>query len=83
MLNPNSKDWGYIEWLRETAEQKNRQRQPEPREPHYAVGSVQWQEKQQKRRAADLARAQAEDKRQARRTAAAAAEEASLPERKR
>ena len=83
------KDWGYIEWLRETAEQKNRQRQPEPREPNYAVGSVQWQEKRAKRRAADLARAaaedkiaadlaraQAEDKRHARRTAAAAAEEA-------
>jgi hypothetical protein len=55
-----------------------------------AVGSVQWQEKRAKRRAADLARAQAEDKiwaeraaaaeedrkREAQRAAAAAAEEA-------
>jgi predicted phage terminase large subunit-like protein len=62
MLNPNSKDWGYIEWLREAAGEKKKQRQPEPREPNYAIGSVQWEEKQKKRRAADLARAQAEDK---------------------
>ena len=56
------KDQGYIDWLREAAEEKNKQRQPEPREPNYAIGSVQWEEKQKKRRAADLARAQAEDK---------------------
>ena len=56
------KDQGYIDWLREAAEEKNKQRQPEPREPNYAIGSVQWEEKQKKRRAADLVRAQAEDK---------------------
>jgi predicted phage terminase large subunit-like protein len=71
MLNPNSKDWGYIEWLREAAEEKNKQRQPEPREPNYAIGSVQWEEKQKKRRAADLARAAEEDKIAAERAAAA------------
>jgi predicted phage terminase large subunit-like protein len=86
MLNPNSKDWGYIEWLREAAGEKNKQRQPEPREPNYAIGSVQWEEKQKKRRAADLARAAEEDKiaaeraaakkREAQRAAAIAAEEA-------
>ena len=86
MLNPNSKDWGYIEWLREAAEEKKKQRQPEPREPNYAIGSVQWEEKQKKRRAADLARAAEEDKiaaeraaakkREAQRAAAIAAEEA-------
>src|ERR1700751_1635808 len=62
---------GYIDWLREAAEEKNKQRQPEPREPNYAIGSVQWEEKQKKRRAADLARAQAEDKIIAERAAAA------------
>jgi predicted phage terminase large subunit-like protein len=72
MLNPNSKDWGYIEWLREAAEEKKKQRQPEPREPNYAIGSVQWEEKQKKRRAADRARAAAEDKIVAERAAAAA-----------
>jgi predicted phage terminase large subunit-like protein len=71
MLNPNSKDWGYIEWLREAAEEKKKQRQPEPREPNYAIGSVQWEEKQKKRRAADLARAAEEDKIAAERAAAA------------
>jgi hypothetical protein len=39
--------------------------------PMAAVGSVQWQEKRAKRRAADLARAQAEDKIWAERAAAA------------
>ena len=77
MLNPNSKDWGYIEWLREAAEEKKKkQLKPEPPKTNYAIGSVQWQEERKKRRAADLARAQAEDKIQAQRTAAAAAEEA-------
>jgi predicted phage terminase large subunit-like protein len=71
MLNPNSKDWGYIEWLREAAGEKKKQRQPEPREPNYAIGSVQWEEKQKKRRAADLARAAEEDKIAAERAAAA------------
>ena len=48
MLNPNLKDWGYIEWLREAAEQKNKQRKPGPHKTNYAVGSVQWQEKKRK-----------------------------------
>src|SRR6201987_129402 len=65
------KDQGYIDWLREAAEEKNKQRQPEPREPNYAIGSVQWEEKQKKKRAADLVRAQAEDKIIAERAAAA------------
>ena len=90
MLNPNSKDWGYIQWMDEQVQKSKEQKKPQPREPNYAIGSVQWEEKQKKRRAADLARAQAEDKiiaeraaaaeedgkREAQRAAAAAAEEA-------
>jgi hypothetical protein len=79
-----------IQWMDEQVQESKEQKKPQPREPNYAIGSVQWEEKQKKRRAADRARAQAEDeiiaeraaaaeedrKREAQRAAAAAAEEA-------
>jgi predicted phage terminase large subunit-like protein len=54
MLNPNSKDRGYIEFMdaqvqkwRETQEQQK----PQPPKPNWAVGSVEWQREREKRRA--------------------------------
>jgi phage terminase large subunit-like protein len=58
-----SGDRGYVEWLREAASEAKARKAPPaaPTEPNYAVGSVQWEEKQKARREKDLARARAED----------------------
>ena len=69
--NPNSKDWGFIHWMDEQVQKKEGTGKPEPPKPNYAIGSVQWQEKSAKKRAADLAVGAAEDKIAAERAAAA------------
>src|SRR5947209_8953229 len=51
MLNPNSKDWGFIRFMDEQARQmreKQEQQKPQP-VTNYAVGSMEWQRENQKR----------------------------------
>ena len=60
MLNPNSKDWGFIRFMDEQARQmreKQEQQKPEPVKTNYAVGSLEWQRENQKRIEAERAAA--------------------------
>jgi predicted phage terminase large subunit-like protein len=36
------KHWGYLEWLREGAENKKEQEKPQPPKTNWAVGSMEW-----------------------------------------
>jgi len=54
MLNPNSKDWGYIEFMdaqvqkwKETQEQQK----PEPPKTNWAFGSMEWRRENEQRKA--------------------------------
>jgi predicted phage terminase large subunit-like protein len=49
MLSPDMKNWGYYEWLRETAEKLKGQHTPEPPKTIYALGSVEWQAEQEEK----------------------------------
>ena len=61
----------------EEAKRMRMRNKPEPPKTNWAIGSMQWEEEQRKRREADLARAQAEDKILLAKLAAAAAAEKS------
>jgi predicted phage terminase large subunit-like protein len=59
MLNPNSKNWGFIQYMDEGARQwreKQEQQKPQP-VTNYAVGSMEWQRENQKRLDAERAAA--------------------------
>src|SRR5712675_26724 len=48
MFSLNMKHWGYIEWLREAAEELEEQRKPQPVKTVFAPGSMEWQAEQNK-----------------------------------
>jgi len=54
MLSPDMKNWGYYEWLRETAEKLNGQHTPEPPKTIYAVDSMEWHAEQEEKRKAQI-----------------------------
>jgi len=51
MLNPPMQSWGAFELMRQQAEEvvAAQQRKPQPAEPNWAVGSMEWQAAQDKK----------------------------------
>jgi len=61
MLNPYMKNQGYYEWLREEAGGIKEREKPQPAQPNWAIGSMEW-EAEQRKREAELAAAAAAEK---------------------
>jgi predicted phage terminase large subunit-like protein len=61
LLNPGMKSRGYYDWLRQKAEALEGQNKPQPTKPAFAIGSMEWEVEQMKKREAELAMEEAEE----------------------